>query len=162
MESSNLFPTLAEIEHEQSHYEYYLARLQAIQADRQVELREPDRRSAPEYYKRELIEPAGYGELTAIILKARFYAKYPDGVEGGIDGYGRKATDRLNFYDAIESTGDNIVDAVWGEWADMGSKATKAQLEILCALERRHWAEADWDLYREQQRIRQAGNNPAL
>ena len=43
MESSNLFPTLAEIEHEQSHYEYYLAKLQAIQAKRLVELRKPDR-----------------------------------------------------------------------------------------------------------------------
>ena len=42
MESSNLFPTLVEIEHEQSHYEHYLARLQAIQAKRLVEDRDDD------------------------------------------------------------------------------------------------------------------------
>ena len=32
--------SLAEIEHEQANYEYYLARLQAIQADRLVEDRD--------------------------------------------------------------------------------------------------------------------------
>ena len=40
MEPLNPFPALAEIEHEQSHYEHYLAKLQAIQAKRLVEDRD--------------------------------------------------------------------------------------------------------------------------
>ena len=37
MEASDLFPSLAEIGHEQVNYEDYLAKLQAIQAKRLVE-----------------------------------------------------------------------------------------------------------------------------
>ena len=120
-----------------------------------MEYLNPDRHSDPEYYQKELVEPADHGNLTAIILKARFYAKYPDGVEWGADSHGYRATDRLDFYEAIESTGDNIVDKVWDEWADMGSVALNAQVEILCALERYHWTDEDWDKYRQTQKIGQ-------
>ena len=94
--------------------------------------------------------------LTLTILKARFYAKYPDGVEWGTDDYGYKATDRLSFEEITEAMGDTIVDKVWGEWADMGSVAFNAQMEILCALEQQHWADDDWAKYRQAQKIGQA------
>ncbi len=109
----------------------------------------------PEHYQTDLVESFDLGSLTAIILKARFYAKYPDGVEVTTDYNDYKKGDRLDFYEAIESTGDNIVDEVWGEWAKMGAEAHKAQTELLAALNQQHWTEADWDKYREQQAIRQ-------
>lgn len=109
------------------------------------------RYSNPEYYDNELVEPDDFGSLTAIILKARFYAKYPDGCEVTSDFCDYKKGDRLDFDEAIESSGDDIVEAVWGEWADMGAEAFNAQKELLAALERQHWGEDDWDKYREQQ-----------
>ncbi len=72
-----------------------------------------------------------YGELTALSLKARFYDRYPDEIYAP--------------YCPVE--------AVHNEWANLGEAGTKAQIDILTAIGRLDWGEAEWLEYRKTQSI---------
>lgn len=108
-----------------------------------VEDRKRDRR----YYDNELVESGDFIELTATILKARYYAQHPEGIE--VEGK------KLDFIEAIESGGDNIVEAVWAEWATMTPADLDAQYALLAAIERLNWNDEDWETYRQQQKAKQ-------
>jgi hypothetical protein len=114
-----------------------------------------------EHYQNELGEPSegDLGNLTVAIMKARFYATYPDGFEFTADnsyGMDRLYNQKFDFEAAMEAESGTIVEAVHDEWVEMPyDNFHHAQRAILAAIARKDWTEEDWDEYRREQKIRQ-------
>jgi hypothetical protein len=110
-----------------------------------------DQYKDPRHYDTELVGYSHYelGGLTIAVLKARFYAKFPDGVSSYHD-----PETLLGFEDTIEERGDYLHEEAWSEWAELGKAGNKAQTEILCALERMRWTDEDWAEYRRRQKLK--------